>query len=74
MEPGERRVVMTITESDSYACSAECIQQIMTECLIAIGQMTDLCACIIVARQHPELLDYDLATLQAGKAADDAAV
>jgi hypothetical protein len=74
MESAERQVVMTIMESNSYAWSAECIQQIMTKCLITIGQMTDLRTWIIVARQHPESLDYDLATLQAGKAADEAAV
>jgi hypothetical protein len=56
MEPGERQVVMTIMESISYAWSADCIQQIMTECLITVGQMTDLRTCIIVARQHPESL------------------
>ncbi len=58
MKLEERRVVMIIMESNSYAWSAECIQQIMTECLIAVGQMTDLCMFIIVARQHPESLDY----------------
>jgi hypothetical protein len=46
----------------------------MAECLITVGQMTNLCMCIIVVRQHPESLDYDLATLQAEKAADEAAV
>ena len=46
----------------------------MAECLITVGQMTNLCMCIIVVRQHPESLDYDLATLQAEKATDEAAV
>ena len=69
MEPSERQVVMTIMETNSYAWSAECIQRIMTECLITIGQMTDLRTCIIVMRVHPEMLEYNLATVQAEKVA-----
>ena len=67
MAPSERKVVMTIMQSYSYSWSAECISRIMEECTVTIGQMQDLRTCIIVARKHPETLEYDFDTLQAEK-------
>lgn len=64
MEPSKRKVVMTIMQSFSYSWSAECITWIMAECAVTIGQLQDLCTCIIVAKDHPETLEYDLDTLR----------
>ena len=71
MKPSERKVVMTIMQLFSYSWSAECITRIVEECAVTIGQMQDLRTCIIVAKDHPETLEYNLNTLLAEKVRDD---
>jgi hypothetical protein len=57
MQPSDRKVVMTIVESHDFHYTAACLRMLRLECRLAYSQKNDICVCVIVTREHPEMVD-----------------
>ena len=60
MSPGEKKVVMTVVETNNNDISVACMKAMHQECNLLYSQMNDLRVCIIISRAHPEFLDFDI--------------
>ena len=63
MQPSDRKVVMTIVESHGFHYTAACLRMLRLECRLAYSQMNDIRVCVIVTREHPEMVEFNVAEL-----------
>lgn len=63
MLPAERRVVMTVLQSHAFQYTAPCLQMLHNECKLPYSQMNDVRVCVLVSREHPGCLDFDIKNL-----------
>ena len=54
MSPVERRVVVTVTETNNNEMSVACMNTLHQECKFPYSQMGDLRVILIISRIHPE--------------------
>jgi hypothetical protein len=59
MKPSERRVAMTIMNTHGGKFTTDCLSMLKSQCNLSISQLTDIRVCIIIAREHPETLDFE---------------
>ena len=64
MEPAERRVVMTILQSNNFQYTAETLRRLNIECNLPFSQLSDIRVCVIIARQHPGTLDMSVSKVK----------
>ena len=64
MSEGERKVVMTVMETNHFNYTANTLQQLHVECSIEYAKMNDLRVCVSVAREHPESLAFQAASVR----------
>lgn len=74
MTPAERKVVMTVCETHAYQYSVACITTLHVECKLMYSQMNDVRVCVLVARDHPESLDFNINELTVASVAVPQAV
>ena len=72
MTPAERKVVMTVFETHSFQYSVSCITTLNVECNLMYSQMNDVRVCVLVARDHPESLDFNINELTVASVAPQA--
>ena len=63
MQPSDRKVVMTIVESHGFHYTAACLWMLRLKCRLAYSQMNDIRVCVIVTREHPETVEFNVAEL-----------
>ena len=63
MQCSDRKVVMTIVGSHGFHYTAACLQMLCLECRLAYAQMNDIRVCVIVTREHPEMIEFNIPEL-----------
>jgi hypothetical protein len=63
MQPSDRKVVMTIVESHGFHYTAAYLRMLFLECRLAYSQMNDIRVCVIMIREHPEMIELNVAEL-----------
>jgi hypothetical protein len=60
MTPADRKVVMTVFQSHASQYTTACLKMLHVECKLPYSQMNDVRVCVLVSREHPESLDFDI--------------
>ena len=74
MLPAERKVAMTIFGTNGGKYTRECVEALNTECKLTISQLQDIRVCIVIAKEHPETLDFEPGDIQNNDSANESNV
>ncbi len=56
----ERKVMMTVFQRYAFQYTAACLKVLHVECKLMYSQMNDARVCMLVLREHPESLNFDM--------------
>ncbi len=63
MRPSGRKIVMTIVQSHGFNYPAACLHMLCFECHLMYSQMNGVHVCIIMTREHPETIEFNIGEL-----------
>ena len=56
MTSGENQIGLNIIAMWKYEYTAKCVEELHTTCKVLLSNVNDLCVCLLMAREHPEMV------------------
>ena len=60
MPSGQKQIRLDIISRRQYEYTDECVQEIHKTCKVLLSYMNDLCICLLMAREHTQMVQMGI--------------